>query len=54
MITRQLLKNFKVPVAFGFPAGHGDVNYPLLMGAEVKLDVNADSYTLSWACDAHS
>lgn len=54
MITRQLLKNFKVPVAFGFPAGHGDVNYPLLMGAEVKLDVNADSYTLSWACDAQS
>ncbi len=54
MITRQLLKHFKVPVAFGFPAGHGDVNYPLLMGAETKLEVNADSYTLSWVCQSQS
>lgn len=54
MITRQLLKNLRVPVAFGFPAGHGDTNYPLLMGAEAKLEVTADSCTLSWVCDAQS
>lgn len=48
MITRQFLSELDKPVAFGFPAGHGAVNYPLLMGAEAVLDVSADSYTLSW------
>lgn len=48
MITRQFLADVKIPVAFGFPAGHGESNYPLLMGAPVKLDVTEESYTLSW------
>lgn len=38
----------QMPVAFGFPAGHAEVNYPLLMGSTVKLDVKKDSYTLEW------
>ena len=49
MISRQFLSELEVPVAFGFPAGHGEVNYPLLLGATAILDVSADSYTLSWA-----
>lgn len=49
MISRQFLSDLDVPVAFGFPAGHGEVNYPLLMGAAATLDVAAESYTLSWA-----
>ncbi len=49
MISRQFLSDLDIPVAFGFPAGHGDVNYPLLMGAEAILDVSAESYSLSWA-----
>ncbi len=48
MIARQILADTDVPVAFGFPAGHGDVNYPLLMGVPARLDVSGDSYTLSW------
>jgi muramoyltetrapeptide carboxypeptidase len=48
MITRQYLDDLDIPVAFDFPAGHGDVNYPLLMGVEAQLDVSSDSYTLSW------
>lgn len=47
MITRQLLEGIDVPVAFGFPAGHGDVNYPLLMGEKATLTVAEDSFTLS-------
>jgi Uncharacterized proteins, homologs of microcin C7 resistance protein MccF len=49
MISRQFLSDLDVPVAFGFPAGHGEVNYPLLMGETAILDVTADSYMLSWA-----
>lgn len=52
MISRQFLSDLDVPVAFGFPAGHGEVNYPLLMGATAILDVSADSYTLSWQTSA--
>ena len=48
MISRQFLNGVDVPVAFGFPAGHGDTNYPLLMGATAKLTVGGESYTLSW------
>lgn len=48
MIARQYLDDLECPVAFDFPAGHGDANYPLLMGAEAHLDVADGSYTLAW------
>ncbi len=46
MITRQFLQDRDIPVAFGFPAGHGEINYPLLMGEPVHLKVMDDSYTI--------
>lgn len=52
MISRQFLDDLDVPVAFGFPTGHGEFNYPLLFGAAARLEVNADSYTLSWPAAA--
>ena len=51
MIARQYLDDLDVPVAFGFPAGHGDNNYPLLMGVTARLDVSAGSFTLGWELD---
>jgi muramoyltetrapeptide carboxypeptidase len=48
MISRQYLSDLDIPVAFDFPAGHGETNYPLLMGAKARLDVSAGSFTLSW------
>ena len=47
MISRQFLSDLDIPVAFGFPAGHGDVNYPLLMGEIAQLRVGADKFTLT-------
>lgn len=49
MISREFLAGHDVPVAFGFPAGHGSVNFPLLMGARLMLEVSEGSYTLTWA-----
>lgn len=46
MISRQFLPDIDAPVAFGFPAGHGDVNYPLLMGEMAELRVDPDGFTL--------
>ena len=51
MIRREFLADVHVPVAFGFPAGHGDVNYPLLMGVNVKLTVSGKNCTLDWQKD---
>ena len=48
MISRQFLSDLDIPVAFGFPTGHGDVNYPLLMGAKVHLRVTDKNFTLSY------
>ncbi|MBO7697663.1 MAG: hypothetical protein J6S38_01355, partial [Erysipelotrichaceae bacterium] len=51
MIFREFLSDYNKPVVFGFPAGHGNVNYPLLMGAKLKLNVNKETYTLEWIKD---
>jgi len=41
-------KDRDIPVLCGFPAGHGDVNLPLIFGAPVMLDVRADGATLTF------
>ena len=35
----------------GFPAGHDDVNLPLVMGAKVKMDVSDKGATLAFDID---
>ena len=51
MIDRQFLQDVDVPVAFGFPAGHAGVNYPLLMGQTARLDIDDDAFTLEWPAE---
>ena len=48
MIHRQFLKDLDIPIAYGFPGGHGEKNYPLLMGEKVRLCVTEDDFTLEW------
>lgn len=48
MIHREFLNDLDIPVAFGFPAGHGEVNCPLLMGETVHVSVSGGSYTVEW------
>ena len=47
----QYLLQYNIPVLCGFPAGHGDVNLPLVMGAPVTIDVRADGATLQFNID---
>ena len=42
------LEAYHIPVLCGFPAGHGDINLPLVMGAPVTLDVRANGATLQF------
>jgi len=38
-IILEMVADFNFPVAFDFPAGHFQENYPLIMGRKVKLEV---------------
>ena len=44
----KYLKKYDIPVICGFPAGHDDVNLPIVMGAKVKMDVTNDGATVSF------
>ena len=52
-MLHELLAPYGIPVLCGFPAGHGDVNLPLVMGAPVTVDVREDGATLSFNIDGH-
>ena len=50
-MLHEILKDYNIPVLCGFPGGHGDVNLPLVMGANVTIDVRADGATLQFNID---
>jgi muramoyltetrapeptide carboxypeptidase len=39
-IVREHVDTYGFPVAYDFPAGHGEANHPLVMGAMTQLAVN--------------
>ena len=47
-MLNEMLKGYRIPVLCGFPGGHGDVNLPLVMGANVTIDVRNDGATLQF------
>ncbi|MBR4229967.1 MAG: LD-carboxypeptidase [Bacteroidales bacterium] len=47
-MIRQMVEPYGIPMLCGFPAGHGDVNLPLVMGAPVTIDVRVDGATLQF------
>lgn len=50
-MIRQIVEPYGIPMLCGFPAGHGDVNLPLVMGAPVTIDVRGDGATLQFNID---
>ncbi|MCQ2162330.1 MAG: LD-carboxypeptidase [Bacteroidales bacterium] len=47
-VLSQYTADFGIPVCYGFPSGHGKVNMPLMMGAEVTLDVTEEGSTIKY------
>lgn len=41
-IIRQALDEYDYPILFGFPAGHGQVNHPIILGANIEFAVNPE------------
>lgn len=50
-MIRRMVEPYGIPLLCGFPAGHGDVNLPLVMGAPVTIDVRDDGATLRFNID---
>lgn len=48
-ILQSHLGELGVPLAYGFPAGHGPRNHPLILGRKARLEVGAQSSSLSYA-----
>jgi muramoyltetrapeptide carboxypeptidase len=46
-IILEAVEEYKYPVCFGFPAGHGLKNFPLYLGREYELMVDDKNVTLS-------
>ena len=40
-MIREMLEPYHIPVLCGFPAGHGNLNLPLVMGSRVSIDVRS-------------
>ena len=38
-IIADIFSEMDIPICFGFPAGHGKKNWPLILGHEVILEV---------------
>lgn len=43
----QFVKDRAIPVYFNFPAGHDEVNYPLIIGANYTMQVSEDGMKLT-------
>jgi len=45
----EIAKEYNFPVSFGFPAGHGDKNFPMILGREVELNVTKKNTIISFS-----
>lgn len=45
-IIYNAVAEYNYPVAFNFPSGHVETNYPLILGEKAKLDVNINEASL--------
>jgi muramoyltetrapeptide carboxypeptidase len=47
-IIAEAVEDYDFPVVYGFPSGHGKVNMPIILGANVRLNVTKDECTLDF------
>lgn len=50
-MLHHIFSPYNIPVLCGFPAGHGDVNLPLIIGAPVTIDVSSTGSTISFGVE---
>lgn len=50
-MLHRIFAPYGIPVLCGFPAGHGEVNLPLIIGAPVSIDVRSSGATISFGIE---
>ena len=45
----DIVREYGFPVSFGFPAGHGEKNYPMILGREIDLKVSKQQSTINFS-----
>ena len=45
----DIVREYDFPVSFGFPAGHGEKNYPMILGREINLEVSKQQSIISFS-----
>jgi len=44
----DIVDEYEIPVVFGFPAGHGEKNFPMILGREIELIVSKESANIKF------
>jgi muramoyltetrapeptide carboxypeptidase len=48
-VIADAVSSYSYPVLFDFPAGHLETNMPLMLGAEIRMEINGNNgSTISW------
>ena len=45
----DIVREYDFPVSFGFPAGHGEKNYPMILGRKINLEVSKQQSTINFS-----
>ena len=45
----DIVEEYDFPVSFGFPAGHGEKNYPMILGREINLEVSKQQSIINFS-----
>ena len=45
----DIVKEYDFPVSFGFPDGHGEKNYPMILGREIDFEVSKQQSTINFS-----
>lgn len=48
-IINEVVKEYNYPVIFDYPAGHVDVNYPLVFGKRAEMEVGDEYVTINYS-----
>ena len=50
-IIQEVFADYTYPICFGFPAGHADNNFPLIIGSTIEMEISATGTTIHFQND---
>ncbi len=50
-IIQEIFSDYAYPICFGFPAGHGENNYPLIIGSTIEMEISSSGTVIHFQND---